>query len=100
MQDDAAHGDDLDTERRYALPRLRLRAFFDSLHLCRPSPSRSSTRSGSRSAHQHHLLGAHGLDRIDRRRARWAGVKLATITTSASSAQAIAIVVGSNVKTP
>ena len=32
--------------------------------------------------------------------ARWAGVKLATITTSASSAQAMAIVVGSNVVTP
>ena len=32
--------------------------------------------------------------------ARWAGVKLATITTSASSAQAMAIVVGSNAETP
>ena len=32
--------------------------------------------------------------------ARWAGVKLATITTTASSAQATTIVVGSNVETP
>jgi hypothetical protein len=32
--------------------------------------------------------------------ARWAGVKLATITTTASSAQAMTIVVGSNVETP
>jgi hypothetical protein len=32
--------------------------------------------------------------------ARWAGVKLATIVTTASSAQAMTIVVGSNVETP
>jgi hypothetical protein len=32
--------------------------------------------------------------------ARWAGVKLATITTTASSAQAMTIVMGSNVETP
>jgi hypothetical protein len=35
----------------YALRRLRIRAFFDSLHSCRPSSSPCSTRSGSRSAH-------------------------------------------------
>jgi hypothetical protein len=32
--------------------------------------------------------------------ARWAGVKLATIATSVSSAQAMTIVVGSNAETP
>jgi hypothetical protein len=35
----------------YALRRLRLRAFSDSLPSCRPSSSRCSTRFGSRSTH-------------------------------------------------